>query len=50
LCHELKLALDREKQAQNLLYQQSCQMEDLSKKLAELSSNELKSFKLKEVN
>lgn len=49
LCSELEGALSREKQAQNLLYQQSCQMEDLSKKLAELSSSELKSFKLKEV-
>ena len=49
LCQELEGALNREKQAQNILYQQSCQMEDLSNKLAELSANELKSFKLKEV-
>lgn len=42
---ELERSLAREKQAQNLLYQQSSQMEELSSKLAELSSNELKCFK-----
>lgn len=46
LCQELEGALNREKQAQTLLYQQSCQMEELSNKLAEISSNELKSFRL----
>ena len=49
LCQELEDALSREKQAENLLYQQSCQLDELSQKLAHSSSQDLQNFKLKEV-
>ena len=48
VCKELENALMREQQAESLLHQQSCQLEDLSSKLAEFSMHELESFKLKE--
>lgn len=49
LCKELENALNREQQAENILHHQSCQLEELSQKLAQSSTQELQAFKLKEV-
>lgn len=49
ICKELELSLNREKQAEIILNQQSHQLQELSQKLAEYSNQELQSFKLKEV-
>ena len=50
VCKELELSLNREKQAEIMMNQQSVQLQDLSSKLAELSNTELNSFKLKEAS
>jgi hypothetical protein len=49
VCKELELSLNREKQGEIMMNQQSVQLQDLSSKLAELSNTELNSFKIKEV-
>lgn len=49
VCKELESALNREKQAEIILSEQSSQLQELSQKLAEYTTDELQSFKLKEV-
>ena len=49
LCKELEISLNREKQAEIMMNQQSVQLQELSDKLAELSNTELQSYKIKEV-
>jgi hypothetical protein len=49
LCNELDNSLKREEQAQKLLYQQSSQLEDLTRKIANIANEENQSNKFKEV-
>lgn len=46
LCKELENALNREQKAEILLKQQTIQIEEITNKLALISSQELESFKL----
>jgi hypothetical protein len=49
VCEKLENALDREKQAEIILSEQSSQLQELSQKLAEYTTEEFQCFKLKEV-